>query len=200
VSQQSNQPNNPSQQTTVVIQRGGMSGCQVFFLLFLTVILVLTCVCGIPMIFALNDVQRQLAAQANHPVTTPGQAAARPANQTAQGVVIVGLKLAQFVPTGVVQPPPGNWWLVTVDLYNGSQKPLSVEGYNIVLKDDKGREFWYNRELSFFAVPNNQLTRQLNPGITANVSLVMELPDDLKALLVYYDGAVLQVKDADIVR
>lgn len=121
-------------------------------------------------------------------------------NQTRDGLILTGVRLSPFVPdVAFADPGPGNWWQLDATFYNPGKKPLTVSGYDMVLKDAEGREFWYDRGNSFFWTEGN-LVAQLNPGVTSQVSIVFDLPQQISGLSLHYNGANLPINEEQIAR
>lgn len=133
------------------------------------------------------------------PVSIPSST--MPQNQTRDGLVFSVVRVSPFSSeVAFVQTPPGNWWRVDIAIYNPANRPLKVTTYDIVLRDAAGREFWYNRELTYFAIRDNQVVAEINPDITTQVSIVYELPENLTGLSLHYDGASVEVQPENIRR
>ncbi len=181
----------------------GFSKKQTCFFVFLTIILTTVCLCGglFSLPFIIGDPPEPLFQPATPVIVSNNIPAptSRPNNQTRAGLVIAGIKLSPFVSESFAQPGPGNWWRVDVTFYNASNKPVTVSGYDIVLRDFQGREFWYDRNLSFFGTQDN-LVPQINPGVSTTVPVVFNLPEQLAGLTVHYNGAMVLINPEDIAR
>jgi len=162
-----------------------------------TVLVTVLCLCGtvlmLPALVGETPGQPVAGFNANPPAT------ARPNNQTAAGLAISTVRLTPYVSQLPNQPGPGNWWRVETSFYNGGNRPLTISGYNIVLKDQQGREYWYDRNLSMFN-PDGKLVDQVNPGVTTTVTAVFNLPNTLDNVSLVYDGAVVPIRPNDIVK
>ena len=184
----------------VIQQKTGISKGQACLLILLAVALTSICVCvfifTLPLWLEVPD--RPLfepTAVSNAPAP-----ANRPDNQTRKGLVVTGVKLSPFISdTILAQPGPGNWWQVDVTFYNPTKSPITVSGYNIVLRDIEGREYWYDRNLSMFGT-SGSVTPQLNPETTVVVPIVFDLPQQLDGVSLHYDGAVVGINPENIGR
>jgi len=193
------QPNNQQQPQIVLHQhfnqpKSGKS--KTCLIIAVTSLVTVLCLCGgvlmLPALIGEPPGQPVAGFDANPPAT------ARPNNQTAAGMAIVGVKLTPYVSQLPNQPGPGNWWRVETSFYNGGNKPLTISGYNIVLRDQQGKEYWYDRNLSMFN-PEGKLVDQVNPGVTTVVTAVFNLPNTLNNVSLVYDGAVVPIRPNDIV-
>lgn len=190
---------------TYVIQsprQGRFSKAQTCLLMTLTMILTVVCGCG--GLFGLAAwVSPPPPLPGNpHPITANANFSGpkptdRPSNQTKDGLVLTGVRLMPYTPSTFVQPGPGNWWQLDVTFYNSTNRPVMVSGYNIVLRDKQGREYWYDKGLSLFN-PDGNLVQELNPGVSAIVPVVFNLPDQVLGLSVSYQGAVVPINPSDM--
>lgn len=183
-------------QIVVVPQKSGFSKSQTCLLMILAGIFGGICLCAgvfsLPLMFPVNQNTTMVRAPA---IKMPAQ----PANQTIDGLVMAGVRLSPYTGNVFINPGPGNWWLAEVVFYNGGSKPVTVSGYDIVLRDAQGREYWYDRGLSMFGTGQN-LAPQINPGVSTGVQVVFNLPQQIDGLTATYKGASVQITNQNIVR
>jgi hypothetical protein len=120
-------------------------------------------------------------------------------NQTANNLSIVDVRISPYTGQGFIKPGPGNWWLVEISFRNNGNRPVTVLGYNIVIKDKQGREYWYDQGLSVFGT-NQDFIAQINPGVTVTTPAVFNLPQVLDGATIIYDGAVVPIMPENITR
>lgn len=201
-------PSPPQQVPTAYIiqQKTGFSKRQTCVLVILAIILTTVCVCGglLSAPYLIGPPPSPLFQPTSASVTAPGSvtlATRRPDNQTREGLIFADVRLMPFTPDNpIVKPGQGNFWRLEVTVQNPTNKPLNLQGYDIILRDQQGREFWYDSALSMFGVKDG-FVQQLNPGTTIIMGVVYDLPEQIAGgLTMHYDGAVVLISSEQIVR